>query len=110
MRVIANLNAKTVPATLELIIHHAPHRRMHIRMIQVFREELRRACKEAKIFLPIDTTVDLSVLWINPSSPDYDNLLTALFQAMDGATLKGPGILSDDSKIGTIKKLAKYHT
>lgn len=108
MRAIVSIDGKTVPATLNIILHGAPHRRMHIRMIQQLREEIRRACDAAGIPTPIDTTVDLSVLWIDPTSPDYDNLLMALYQAMDGATLKGPGILTDDSNIGTIKRLAKY--
>lgn len=110
MRAIAELNGKTVPATLNLILHNAPHRRMHRASIQAMRAELRRACAEKKINLPIDTTVDLSVLWVDPLSPDYDNLLTALFQAMDGKALKGQGVLSDDSKIGTIKRLAMFFT
>ena len=110
MRVIARMDGTTVPATFHLIVHGAPHRRMHVRMIQQYREEIRRACVAADIHTPIDTTVDLSVLFIDPTSPDYDNLLTALYQAMDGATLKPPGILTDDSKIGTIRRLAKYFT
>ena len=110
MRVIAKMEGSTVPATLHLIVHGAPHRRMHVRMIQQYREEIRRACDAAGIHTPIDTTVDLSALFIDPTSPDYDNLLTALYQAMDGATLKGPGILTDDSLIGTVRRLAKYFT
>lgn len=110
MRVIATLDGKTVPATLVLVIHGAPHRRMHIKMIQQYRDEIRRACDAAKIVTPIDTTVDLSVLFVDPTSPDYDNLLTALYQAMDGKTLKPPGILVDDSLIGTIRKLARFST
>ena len=110
MRVIAKIDGKTIPATFHLIVHGAPHRRMHVRMIQQYREEIRRACDAAGIQTPIDTTVDLSVLFIDPTSPDYDNLLTALYQAMDGATLKPPGILTDDSKVGTIRRLAKYFT
>lgn len=114
MRVIATLDGTSVPATLNLIIHGAPHRRMHIKMIQLYREEIRKACVASGIHLPINTTVDLSVLFVDPTSPDYDNLLTALYQAMDGKTLNGfgktPGILTDDSLIGTIRKLARFTT
>ena len=110
MRVIAKIDGKTVPATLIFIIHGAPHRRMHVRMIQAYREEIRAACDAAGINTPIDTTVDLMVHFIDPCSPDYDNLLAALYQAMDGATLKGPGILTDDSLIGTIRKLSIFWT
>jgi Holliday junction resolvase RusA-like endonuclease len=110
MRVIAKMDGTTVPATFHLIVHGAPHRRMHVRMIQQYREEIRRACDAAAISTPIDTTVDLSVMFIDPTSPDYDNLLCALYQAMDGATLKKPGILTDDRLIGTVRRLAKYST
>jgi Holliday junction resolvase RusA-like endonuclease len=110
MRVIAKMDGTTVPATFHLIVHGAPHRRMHVRMIQQYRDEIRRACDAAKIHTPIDTTVDLSVMFIDATSPDYDNLLTALYQAMDGKTLKKPGILIDDGLIGTVRRLAKYYT
>jgi hypothetical protein len=49
-------------------------------------------------------------MFIDATSPDYDNLLTALYQAMDGKTLKKPGILIDDGLIGTVRRLAKYYT
>lgn len=110
MRVIAKLDGSKVPAMLVLIIHGAPHRRMHMQMIQQYREEIRKACAAAGINTPIDTTVDLLVHFIDPCSPDYDNLLCALYQAMDGATLKGPGILVDDKLIGKIIGLSKFTT
>lgn len=110
MRAIAKLDGRTVPATLNLVLHNAPHRRMDRRFLQLLRDEIRRACDAAKITTPIDTTVDLSVLWIDPLSPDYDNLLMALYVALDGKTLRPPGILTDDALVGTIRRLAKYHT
>ena len=110
MRVIAKLDGSKVPALLTLIIHGAPHRRMHIRVIQQYRDEIRKACDADNIVTPIDTTVDLAVHFIDPCSPDYDNLLCALYQAMDGATLKPPGILTDDNLIGTIRYLKKFYT
>lgn len=110
MRVIAKLDGSRVPALLSLVIYGAPHRRMHIAMIQRYRDEIRKACDAEGILTPIDTTVDLKVHFIDACSPDYDNLLTALYQAMDGATLKPPGILTDDSKIGTIRELSKWNT
>lgn len=110
MRVIAKLDGSKYPALLVLVIHGAPHRRMHIRIIQAYRDEIRKACEAAGIVTPIDTTVDLKVHFIDPCSPDYDNLLTALYQAMDGATLKPPGILTDDSLIGEVKGLTKFYT
>ena len=110
MRVIAKIDGKKVPALFTLIIHGAPHRRMHVKVIQAYRDEIRKACDAAKIHTPIDTTVDLSVHFIDPCSPDYDNLLCALYQAMDGATLKPPGILTDDKLIGTIRGLSRFNT
>ena len=114
MRVVAQLDGSKVPALLALSIFGAPHRRMCIEVIRAYREEIRRACVEARIALPIDTTVDLWLLFVNPTSPDYDNLLTALYQAMDGKTLTSegltPGILTDDGKcIGTIRHLTKLY-
>ena len=47
----------------------------------------------------IDFPVDLRVTWIDPLSPDMDNLLTALYQALDGKTGTGPTILEDDRLI-----------
>lgn len=83
---------------------------MHVAIIQQYRNELRRAFTEAGIMTPIDYPVDLWVLFIDPTSPDYDNLLTALYQAMDGKTLRKPGILTDDSLVGAIRYLSKLYT
>lgn len=112
MRVIAKLvqGEKYCPPTLFFVIHGAPHRRMHVKVIQQYRNELRKACDAAGIVTPIETTVDLSVHFIDACSPDYDNLLCALYQAMDGATLKPPGILADDRLIGTVRNLSKFST
>lgn len=72
---------------------------MHVATIQKYRDAIRKACEAAGIRTPIEVPIDLSVLFVNPSSPDLDNLLTALYQALDGHTLKGPGILVDDGLI-----------
>ena len=106
MRVIARMNGNTVPATLVLIIHGAPHRRMHVKMIQAYREEIRAACEASGINLPIDTSIHLKVHFIDPCSPDFDNLLVALYRAMDGSTLKPPGILTDDKLIRRIRDMS----
>ena len=87
------------PPLLQLSIYDAPHRRMHVATIQRYRDELKEACAKAGIAIPISEPLDLSVIFISPSSPDLDNLLTALYQALDGATLKGGGILTDDGLI-----------
>lgn len=79
---------------------------MHIRTIQQYRDSLVDACNKAGIPIPIADPIDLSVIFVNPSSPDLDNLLTALYQAIDGKTLKGPSVLVDDGLISkaTISK------
>lgn len=87
------------PPLLQFSIHDAPHRRMHVATIQRYRDDLKKACAAAGIATPISEPIDLSVIFVNPSSPDLDNLLTALYQALDGHTLKGPGILIDDGLI-----------
>lgn len=110
MRVIAKLDGTRAPALLVLIVHGAPHRRMHVRVIQEYRKELLRACAAAGIGTPIDTTIDLQVFFVDPCSPDLDNLLVALYQAMDGATLIPPAVLADDGLIGAIRGLTKFYT
>jgi hypothetical protein len=94
---------------IKLIIHGAPHRRMHHNVIQKYREELRRAFHASEILTPICETHDFRIVFINPCSPDKDNLFVALCQAMDGNTLKGPGILRDDSLVGVIHHMSTMY-
>src|SRR5690349_8930610 len=112
MKVVAKLDGSKVPAVLALSIFGAPHRRMHTQVIRAYREEIRRACVAARISLPIETTIDLWLLFIDPTSPDYDNLLTALYRAIDSKALREtPGIVADDGKtIGAIRHLSKLYT
>lgn len=98
-RCIVAYAANEHPPLLTLYIHDAPHRRMHLKVIQAYREDLRASCTKAGLPTPIDHPIDLSVVFINPSSPDLDNLVTALYQAIDGNTLRGPGVLADDGLI-----------
>lgn len=110
MQVVASVNRKKSPPLISLSIFGAPHRRMHVAVIQQYRIELRRALHAVDLMTPINHPVDLWLLFIDPTSPDYDNLLMALFQAMDGATLKKPGILTDDSLVETIRYIGKIYT
>ncbi len=110
MRVVAKIDRSKQTPLLSLSVFGAPHRRMHVAVIQQYRIELRRAFTEAGIATPIDYNVDLWLLFVDPTSPDYDNLLMALYQAMDGKTLKKPGILVDDSLVGAIRYLTKLYT
>lgn len=102
MKIVVSYFPEQFPPLLQLSIHDAPHRRMHHAVIQQYREQLNDACRAAKIQIPIDHPIDLAVMFINPASPDLDNLITALYQAFDGKTLKGPSVLVDDSLISKV--------
>jgi hypothetical protein len=44
-------------------------------------------------------------LFINPTSPDLDNLTVALFQALDGKCGQGPTLFDDDRRIVLLNKI-----
>lgn len=101
MKVIAKYHALYDPPLLQLWIHDAPHRRMHIKVIQAYRKVLYEAVKHTSIGknLPIQHNIELDVLFINSSTPDLGNAYLALEQALDNTTLTKPGIVEDDSLI-----------
>ena len=101
MKIVAKYVGSAHPPVLTLYIHDAPHRRMHIRVIERYRGDLRTALAKIGITDVIDHQIELWVLFVNPSSPDLGNLYLALEQAMDDKTLAeaGPGIIRDDSLI-----------
>ena len=99
MKIIASYAATADPPLLSLAIHDAPHRRMHIKTIQQYRGFIREAMAKIGVTKPIDVPIDLHVFFVNPSTPDLGNAYLALEQALDGATLKGPGIVTDDGLI-----------
>lgn len=110
MRVfIDRLEQPHVPL-LRMFIHNAPHRRQHRQVIRQYREVLREAFEAIGMKTPYPGLIDLSLIFVNPTSPDYDNLLTALFQALDGRALGCKGILKDDSQIYTIQGMRKLYT
>jgi hypothetical protein len=83
---------------LTVYSHCAPHRRMRRELLKKYREEIWRAAQEAE--LPqMSHQISLSALFVDPCGPDLDNLLTALFQALDGKAGKGPTLLKDDRQI-----------
>src|SRR5215471_11603436 len=110
MKVIAERVEQPGAPLMRLYIHDASHRRMHMKTIQQFRETIRTAVHKAGFKTPVAYPIELSVVFVNPSSPDLDNLLTALFQALDVATLKKPGILIDDGLIQVVRHLSKMYT
>jgi len=91
------------PPTLRVFVHGAPHRRMHRAVLQQYRRELWAAAKAAGLRMPIRHNVELTITYINPSSPDLDNLITSTFQALDGKCGKGPTVLADDRLIVFVK-------
>ena len=109
MKVIAKYHALYDPPLLQLWIHDAPHRRMHIKVIQQYRKFLYEAVRHTSIgrHLPIDHDIDLDVLFVNGASPDLGNLYLALEQALDDKTLTKPGVILDDSQIQRVV-MAKY--
>jgi hypothetical protein len=103
VRTIIEVDCNTQPTRLRMYIHNAPHRRAHRAMLKQYRVELWSAWRAAGRVDTILTDIDLVVTFINPTGPDLDNLLTALFQALDGKTGKGFTILSDDRLISRVE-------
>ena len=102
MRTIIECDELTQPITLRMFIHNAPHRRAHRAILVEYRKALWEAWRAAGHVDTLQLPVDLAVTFINPTGPDLDNLLTALFQALDGKTGKGPTILADDRLISYV--------
>ena len=105
MRVIAEYDIGQVMPLLRFYIHGAPHRRIHQTVLRQYRKAIWEAGREAKIPAPLRNNIELSATFINPTSPDLDNLLTALFQALDGKCGQGPTLLCDDRQIVFVKNL-----
>lgn len=108
MRCIISYKTDRNPPLLEMYIFGAPHRRQHLEVLQKYRDGIIEAAEAAKITYPITEPLDLSVLFIHPVSPDLDNLITALYRAMDGKSLKKVGLLKDDSLIQKVT-MAKFY-
>lgn len=108
MRCIVRYFPAEHPPALQLSIHYAPHRRMHRAVLQKYRELITASCVAAGVPLPLTVPIDLSILFVSPSSPDLDNLLMAFYQAIDGKTLKGLSLLEDDSLISKAT-VSKYY-
>ena len=111
MKIIVKLERDHFPfPLLRFVIYDAPHRRVHWRVLQAYREELRKAFIIAGITEMITEPVDYAMNWVNPTSPDNDNLLTALHRALDNKSLIKPGLIADDSLLQSIKGFDKFWT
>lgn len=110
MKILAKLIDVQHPPKLSLVIFDAPHRRMHVRVIQEYRKSLQGTCEKAGIEIPIEYPIDLDVTFVNPTSCDLGNLYLALEQAIDGTTLKaiGPGLVVDDSLVSKVTMMKLY--
>lgn len=102
MKIVVKYDAKRFPALLRMSIYDAPHRRMHLAVIQQYRKHLFRACLTAGVPVPLDEPTDVELWFINPSSPDPGGSYLAWEQAVDGSTLKGPAVFTDDGLIGKV--------
>jgi len=111
MKAIAQYDRFAHPPLMKLYIHGAPHRRHHREVLQRYRDDLTQSVSRQlsrEVELPIDHPIDLEVVFVNPSSPDLDHLIEALYMALDGKTLKGPSVLTDDRIIQSVK-MSKYY-
>jgi Holliday junction resolvase RusA-like endonuclease len=93
---VRNITLKRLrlPPKLEIVVWGAPHRRQHIAIIKQYRQMLVHAARRRNIEIPLDGILDLEVLWVDPTSPDHDNLLGCLFRAMDKAVVTDDGHFS----------------
>lgn len=103
MKILVKYFPDRFPALLRLSIHDAPHRRMHIAVIQQYREALFDACKAAGVPVPLDEPTDIDLFFVNPASPDRGGSYLAFEQAVDGSTLKGPAVFTDDGLIAHVE-------
>ena len=88
---------------LSAIIHRAPGRRAHEAVLRQYRKEIWRAAQAERIPV-LNHEIRLSATFINPETPDLDNLLVALFRALDGSTGdKSMALLGDDGQIVGLK-------
>ena len=111
MKVIMRYDPDCQPPLLTMHIHGSPHKRQHREVLQNFREELLWTAKRSisnEVDLPINHEIDLNLFLTNPNSPDLDHLLEAVFQALDGKSLKGPSIMKDDRMIQKVT-ISKYY-
>jgi len=103
MKIVVEYFEKQHPTLLRLSIYDAPHRRMHQAVLKQYRQALYDACLEAGMTLPIDHPIDLSVFFIEPTSPDLGGSYIGLEQCLDGKTMtKANAVLVDDSLLSKV--------
>ncbi len=93
---------------LRFTIKGAPHKRFLDKypiITREYRKQLLEACEEVGIRTPIERPIKLSAHFVDPTGPDLDNLLTALFRALDGRSRHG--VLADDELIHSLGAVDK---
>jgi Holliday junction resolvase RusA-like endonuclease len=108
VKIFLKYDEQQFPPLLTLYIHGAPHRRQDKAVLKAYRDAIWQAAKDQGIFKPIDVPIDLRVTFIDPTSPDLDNILTALYRVLDGKALKGPSLLTDDGLIQAVNMMKFY--
>lgn len=103
MKVIASFDRHSFPPKLSLFVHWAPHERSQKRILELYKKMV---CEKVSkvVRTPIDYHVDLRVVFIDPTSPDLDHLLVALYRALDGKSkwLGESCVVTDDSLISDV--------
>jgi hypothetical protein len=97
------------PPLLSLTIWGAPHYRQEMEVIQQYREKINEAAHKIGMKIPYDDILDLSIFFVNPTSPDLANLMMAFYQAVDGKALTGISLLTDDGLFQEWRKVSKYY-
>lgn len=111
MRVIAEWVQQDGAPLLRLYVHDAPHRRVHQRVIQDYRELLCRAVMATGQEVPVSHPIELAAVFVNPTSPDLGNLYLALERALDGKTMRRRrSVLTDDALVQVVRHLSKMYT
>jgi len=112
MKAIIKYDEFAHPPLMRMYIHGCPHKRQVREVIQKFREELLFVAKRSignQVDFPINHPIDLELFLTNPASPDLDHLLEAVYMAVDGKSMKGPSILTDDRHIQSVK-ISKFYS
>lgn len=110
MRIIAERVEQPGAPLIRLYVHDAPHRRMHRETLQRYRVHLHKAIKGTGLKMPYLGPIELSIVFVNPTSPDLGNLYSAVERCFDGKALKPPHILGDDGQIQVVRHLSKMYT
>jgi hypothetical protein len=111
------------PPLLRMTIHGAPHRRMTSagelasttevlaakRTLEAYRGCLLYAGRRLGVRRPIEYPLDLELVFVDPTSPDLDNLLTAFYQAVDDEDGR-PALLKDDGLIQKVTMMKMFPT